>query len=261
MTGRLTGKVALVSGGARGMGASHVRALAAEGAKVVIADLLDDDGTALAAELGDSGHYTHLDVTEPTDWEKTVASTLDRFGQLDVLVNNAGIMNFGPLEDFDIGEWHRIIGINLTGVFLGMRASIKAMTASGGGSIVNISSIEGLNGSPMAAGYVTSKWGVRGLTKGAALELAPRKIRVNSVHPGLIHTPMTEWLPDDLFNIPMGRAGDPLDVSKMVVYLASDDSAYSTGAEFVVDGGISAGLAHRDDLFAMSATEEIAQNA
>jgi len=251
VAGRLAGKVALISGGARGMGASHMRALAAEGAMVVAGDVLDDEGAALADQLGDSAHYVHLDVTDPGEWESAVGSAVERFGRLDVLVNNAGILNYGSLEDFDIAEWNRIIGINLTGVFLGMRAVIKVMAGSGGGSIINISSIDGLNGSPGAAGYVASKWGVRGLTKCAALELASRNIRVNSVHPGLIRTPMIHGFPEDVFNIPMGRAGDPLEVSKMVAYLASDDSGYSTGAEFVVDGGVAAGLAHRDDLFSI----------
>ncbi|WP_421845391.1 glucose 1-dehydrogenase [Mycobacterium sp.] len=252
MAGRLAGKVALISGGARGMGAAHMRALADEGAMVVAGDVLDDEGAALTAELNESALYVHLDVTDPGDWEGAVVSTVERFGRLDVLINNAGILNYGPLEDFDIAEWHRIIEINLTGVFLGMRAVIKAMDATGGGSIINISSIDGLNGSPGAVGYVASKWGVRGLTKCAALELASRNIRVNSVHPGLIRTPMIDGFPEDVFNIPMRRAGDPMEVSKMVVYLASDDSAYSTGSEFVVDGGVAAGLAHRDDLFELN---------
>ena len=251
MSGALAGKVVLISGGARGMGASHMRALAAEGATAIAGDVLDDEGAALVDQLGESAYYLHLDVTDPGEWERAVGSTMERFGRLDVLVNNAGILNYGALEDFDIAEWHRIIGINLTGVFLGMRAAIPAMTNSGGGSIINISSIDGLNGSPGAAGYVASKWGVRGLTKCAALELASRNIRVNSVHPGLIRTPMIDGFPEDVFNIPMGRAGDPLEVSKMVVYLASDDSGYSTGSEFVVDGGVAAGLAHRDDLFSI----------
>lgn len=171
MAGRLADKVALISGGARGMGASHAEAMIAEGAQVVIADLLDDEGAATAERLGDAARYVHLDVTSPEDWAAAVAATVDTFGKLNVLVNNAGIINVGTVEDYDLNDWHRIIDINLTGVFLGMRASVKALREAGGGSIVNISSIEGLGGTAMTHGYTAAKFGVRGITKSAAWEL------------------------------------------------------------------------------------------
>lgn len=246
MAGRLTGKVALVSGGARGMGASHVRALVAEGAHVVLGDILDDEGRAVAAELGDAARYVHLDVTQPKQWTAAVDTAVNEFGGLHVLVNNAGILNIGTIEDYALSEWQRILDINVTGVFLGIRAAVKPMKEAGRGSIINISSIEGLAGTIASHGYTVSKFAVRGLTKSTALELGPSGIRVNSIHPGLVKTPMTEWVPEDLFQTALGRAAEPMEVSNLVVYLASDESSYSTGAEFVVDGGTVAGLAHKD---------------
>ena len=246
MAERLAGKVALVSGGARGMGASHVRTLVAEGAKVVFGDILDDEGKAVAAELGDAVRYVHLDVTKPGEWDAAVATAVAEFGGVDVLVNNAGIINIGTLEDYELSEWHRILDINLTGVFLGIRAVVKPMKEVGRGSIINISSIEGMAGTIACHGYTATKFAVRGLTKSAALELGPSGIRVNSVHPGLVKTPMTEWVPEDIFQSALGRIAEPKEVSNLVVYLASDDSSYSTGSEFVVDGGTTAGLGHKD---------------
>jgi 3alpha(or 20beta)-hydroxysteroid dehydrogenase len=246
MTGRLTGKVAVVSGGARGMGASHVRTLVAEGAKVVFGDILDHEGELVAKELGDAARYVHLDVTQAKDWESAVATAVSEFGGVDILVNNAGILNVGMIEDYDIAEWHRILDINLTGVFLGIRAVVKPMKEAGRGSIINISSIEGMAGTIACHGYTATKFAVRGLTKSTALELGPSGIRVNSIHPGLIKTPMTEWVPDDIFQTALGRAAEPKEVSNLVVYLASDESSYSTGSEFVVDGGCTAGLGHKD---------------
>jgi 3alpha(or 20beta)-hydroxysteroid dehydrogenase len=246
MADRLTGKVALVSGGARGMGASHVRTMVAEGAKVVFGDILDDEGEAVAKEIGDDARYVHLDVTQPEDWESAVATAVSEFGGLDVLVNNAGIINVGTIEDYALSEWQRILDINLTGVFLGIRAVVKTMKEAGRGSIINISSIEGMAGTLGCHGYTASKFAVRGLTKSAAMELGPFGIRVNSIHPGLIKTPMTEWVPEDIFQSALGRIAQPKEVSNLVVYLASDDSSYSTGSEFVVDGGTTAGLAHKD---------------
>ncbi|MEV5831978.1 glucose 1-dehydrogenase [Nocardia sp. NPDC052112] len=243
--GRVDGKVALISGGARGMGAAHAELLVAEGAKVVIGDILDEDGKAVAESLGDAARYVHLDVTEPVHWEKAVHEALQAFGKLDVLVNNAGIVNGGPLGKFDLGKWRQIIDVNLTGTFLGMRAVVEPMVAAGGGSIINVSSIEGLRGAPWAHGYVASKWGVRGLAKSAALELASHNIRVNSLHPGLIRTPMTENIPDDLVTIPMGRPAQPSEVATFVLFLASDESSYATGAEFVMDGGLVAAVPHK----------------
>jgi 3alpha(or 20beta)-hydroxysteroid dehydrogenase len=243
--GRVDGKVALISGGARGMGASHARALVAGGAKVVTGDILDDEGKALAKELGDAARFVHLDVTQPDQWKAAVDVALREFGTLNVLVNNAGIINGNNLRTFPLADWQKIIDINLTGTFLGMQVAVEPMIAAGGGSIINISSVEGLRGSPLLYGYVASKYGVRGLAKAAALELAQYKIRVNSIHPGLIRTPMTAGIPEDFLQIPLGRGAEPGEVSACVVYLASDESSYSTGGEFLVDGGLTAGIPHK----------------
>ncbi len=243
--GRVDGKAAIISGGARGMGAAHARALVAEGGKVVIGDILDDEGEALAAELGAAARYVHLDVTEPDDWKQAVDVAVGEFGLLNVLVNNAGIVNGSTLENFDLARWQQILDVNLTGTFLGIQAVVEPMKAAGGGSIMNISSVEGLRGSTWAHGYVATKWGVRGLAKSAALELAPHKIRVNSIHPGMIRTPMTENLPEDMVKTPLGRAADPEEVATFVVFLASEESSFATGSEFVVDGGLVADVPHK----------------
>jgi len=235
--GRVDGKVALISGGARNIGGASARALVAEGAKVVIGDLLDDEGKALADELGDSARYIRLDVTQDEDWRAAVAFTLSEFGTLNVLFNNAGIFNGGPLNRYKSAQWQEMLDVNLTGPFLGMRAATDALIAAGGGSIINTSSIEGLRGTPWAHGYVASKWGLTGLTKSAAMELATHGIRVNSIHPGRISTPATDQMPADLIPIPLGRPGKPEEVAAFVVFLASDESSFATGSEFVVDGG------------------------
>lgn len=227
------------------MGAAHARALVAEGAKVVLGDILDDEGKAVADEIGASARYVHLDVTQPDDWQAAVDTALADFGTLNVLVNNAGIVAGAPLQKFDVAKWQKVIDVNLTGTFLGMRAVIDPMIAAGGGSIMNVSSIEGLRGAPWAHPYVASKWAVRGLAKSAALELAPHNIRVNSIHPGLIRTPMTANLPEDLVTIPMGRPAEPEEVSTFVVFLASDESSYSTGSEFIMDGGLVTAVPHK----------------
>ncbi|MBO0866705.1 MAG: glucose 1-dehydrogenase [Mycobacterium sp.] len=243
--GRVDGKVALISGGARGMGASHARLLVEEGASVVIGDILDEEGKALADELGDAARYVHLDVTELEQWEAAVATAVDDFGKLDVLVNNAGIVALGQLKSFDLAKWQKVIDVNLTGTFLGMRVAVEPMIAAGGGSIINVSSIEGLRGAPMVHPYVASKWAVRGLSKSAALELAPHKIRVNSIHPGFIRTPMTKHLPDDMVTIPLGRPAESREVSTFVLFLASDESSYATGSEFIMDGGLVTDVPHK----------------
>ncbi len=240
--GRVEGKVALISGGARNIGGASARMLVGEGAKVVIGDLLDEEGNALAEELcqefgPSSARYVHLDVTQDEDWRAAVELTVAEFGKLDVLFNNAGIFNGGQLQRYKTEQWQQMLDVNLTGAFLGIRAAADAMIASGGGSIINTSSIEGLRGTPWAHGYVASKWGLRGLTKSVALELAPHGIRVNSLHPGRISTPATDAMPVDMIPIPLGRPGVPDEVASFVVFLASDESSFATGAEFTMDGG------------------------
>jgi 3alpha(or 20beta)-hydroxysteroid dehydrogenase len=243
--GRVDGKVALISGGARGMGAADARMLVAEGAKVVIGDILDDEGKALADDIGDDARYVHLDVTDFDQWLAAVTTATEEFGALNVLVNNAGIVALGPLQSLDVAKWQNVLNVNLTGTMLGMKASIEPMTVAGGGSIINVSSIEGLRGAAWVHSYVASKWAVRGLTKSAALELAPANIRVNSIHPGFIRTPMTKYLPEDTVLAPMGRPGTPDEVATFVLFLASDESSFATGAEFVMDGGLVADVPHR----------------
>lgn len=243
--GRVEGKVALISGGARGMGAEDARLLVEEGAKVVIGDIRDDEGKALAAEIGAAARYVHLDVTQLDQWEAAVATAIGEFGKLDVLVNNAGIVAAGPLREFRMDKWQQVIDVNLTGTFLGMRSVVDPMTEAGGGSIINVSSIEGIRGAPMVHPYVASKWAVRGITKSAALELAPVNIRVNSVHPGFIRTPMTAHLPEDMVTIPLGRPAEAREVATFVVFLASDEASYATGSEFIMDGGLVTDVPHK----------------
>lgn len=238
---RLSGKIALISGGARGMGASHSRAIVEHGGRVVIGDILDDEGTALADELGENAVYIHLDVTSSEDWAAAVDLAETTFGGLNVLVNNAGIVNFGSLTDYTRQQWDLIIAINLTGPYLGMAAARDALVASAPSSIVNISSTAGLQGGAAVHGYTASKFGVRGITKSVAMELGEYNVRANSIHPGVIRTPMTDGLElgDQLGAL--NRIGEPSEVSNLVVYLASDESSFSTGAEFVIDGGELAG--------------------
>jgi len=243
--GRVDNKVALITGGARGMGAADARMLVKEGAKVVIGDILDDEGQALADELGDTARYVHLDVSSADDWTAAVETALSSFGKLNVLVNNAGIVQVGPLKTLDVARWQKVLDVNLTGPMLGTKAVIGPMIEAGGGSIINVSSIEGLRGAAYVHSYVASKWGLRGLTKSSALELASSNIRVNSIHPGFIRTPMTEHLPEDMVQTPLGRPGTPDEVATFVVFLASDESSFSTGSEFVVDGGLVTDVPHR----------------
>jgi 3alpha(or 20beta)-hydroxysteroid dehydrogenase len=246
VTGRLDGKVALITGGSRGMGAATARRFVAEGARVVLGDVLDDDGKALADVLGESARYLHHDVTSEDDWAAAIGTTEREFGQLDVLVNNAGILRFASIEEQTLDELRLILDINLIGTFLGMRAAIPAMRRAGGGSIVNLSSTEGLGATVLCGAYTASKFGVRGITKVAALEYGREKIRVNSVHPGGIDTPMTREVMDDqgrkyvAGKVALKRMGTADDVASLITFLASDDSAYCTGAEFVVDGGATA---------------------
>ena len=251
--GRLDGKVALVSGAARGMGQAEAQLFAAEGAKVAVCDIIDDEGKAVASEIGSSAIFQHLDVTREEDWAAATAATTAAFGKLDVLVNNAGIGEIVPFAEMPLEDYRRVTEVNQTGVFLGMKAAIEPMTAAGGGSIITISSIDGLVGATSVLHYIASKWAVRGMTKAAAMELGDRGIRVNSVHPGFIHTmignpkgtprPEGRTVLDDFTArwTPLGRTGEPEDIAKLVLFLASDDSAYSTGSEFTADGGMITG--------------------
>ena len=245
---RLENKVAFVSGGARGMGAAEARLFAREGAKVVIGDVLDDEGRqteAAITEFGGECLYVHLDVTSEESWGSAVAETVNRFGKLDILVNNAGVVSRVPLEDLDVDEWDRVMDINSKGVFLGTKAAIPEMRRSGGGSIVNISSISGIAGqSYVSAVYNASKGAVRIFTKSTAIQYASEGIRANSIHPGPIDTPMTAFrqgdpqaVADSIGRIPLGRNGVPDDVAYGVLYLASDESSFVTGSELVIDGG------------------------
>jgi 3alpha(or 20beta)-hydroxysteroid dehydrogenase len=245
--GRLDGKVALVTGGARGMGASHVRTFLAEGAKVVFGDVRRDEGRSLEKELGGDCRFAVHDVTAEDDWAAIVAATTAAFGGLDVLVNNAGILGFGSVAEMTAADFRRFLEVNLVSQWLGIKHAGPVMRE--GGSIVNISSVNGLVGAAGLTGYSASKAGVRGLTRSAAIELAPRRIRVNSVHPGGVATPMVGRDADDLeerrggvmAGLPIPRYASPREVSNMVLFLAGDESSYCTGAEFVVDGGMTAG--------------------
>lgn len=243
--GRVDGKVALITGGARGMGAAHARMLVGEGAKVVIGDILDEPGEALAAELGDAARFVHLDVTDADQWAAAVTTATEHFGLLNVLVNNAGISALGKIGEFDMAKWQKCIDVNLTGTFLGMQSVVAPMREAGGGSIINISSIEGMRGATLLHAYVASKWAVRGLTKSAAIDLGKDKIRVNTILPGFIRTPMTKYFPDDMMIAPLGRPGQSDEVATFVVFLASDESSFATGSEFVVDGGLTTDVPHK----------------
>ncbi|MBL9010976.1 MAG: SDR family oxidoreductase [Alphaproteobacteria bacterium] len=227
----------IITGGARGIGGATARLLCAGGAKVMIADVLDADGEALAAELGPNALYRHLDVTSDEDWRTAVAAAEAAFGGLNALFNNAGIVAFSSVAACTPDAFRRVIDVNLTGVFLGIHAAAPALARAGGGVIVNTSSTAGLQGYANLAAYVASKWGVRGLTKAAALDLAPQRIRVVSIHPGPIATPMTAGLSGDLARAqPIPRFGEADEVARMARFLLVEAS-YSTGSEFVVDGG------------------------
>jgi 3alpha(or 20beta)-hydroxysteroid dehydrogenase len=248
--GRLDGKVALITGGARGMGKSHVRHFVAEGARVVFGDVLDDRGQAVAEKLGEkSCRYVHHDVTSEADWAAAIALATETFGRLDVLVNNAGVLRFAKIADMSPADFRQILEVNAVGCWLGMKAVIEPMKAGGGGSIVNISSIEGFTGAAGLSAYTASKFAIRGMTKVAAQELGEFGIRVNSVHPGGVLTSMTLGQTEAydgqgaafLAAMPLARFADPVEISRLVAFLASDDSSYSTGSEFVADGGVLSG--------------------
>lgn len=243
MSERLGGKVAFISGGARGLGASHARHLAREGARVVIGDLLHDQGRALVNELtnelgAERALFVPLDVTDENAWQAAREQAEANFGPISILVNNAGIQKLGTVLDSTLKDFDAVVKVNLNGTFLGTKVIAPSLIRAGGGSIINVSSIAGLIGLPNTVGYVAAKWAVRGITKAAALELGPHRIRVNSIHPGRIVTDLTAGLnapirPNQLIKEP----GQPEDVSNLVAFLASDESRFSTGVEFIVDGG------------------------
>lgn len=255
---RFDHQTVLVTGGTGGQGASHVRAFHAEGANVVIGDIDPERGAALAAELGARALFVRLDVTDERSWAETVVAAEETFGPLRVLVNNAGVQNPpAPIEATDPGTWARILDINLTGTFLGLRAAAPALRRAGGGAVVNIASTSGVGGTALYAPYVASKWALRGLTRTAALELGRDGIRVNAIHPGVIETPfitepaagsdapISDFYSPEPFAIP--RLGVPADVSALVLFLASPEASFVTGAEYVVDGGLLLGPAWKSD--------------
>lgn len=251
--GKLDGRVILISGAARGQGEAEARLFVAEGARVILGDVLDTEGKVVAADLGPAARYIHLDVTSEADWTTAVSEATSTFGKLDGLINNAGILRFGPIVDTSLADYLQIVQVNQVGVFLGMKAVIPALTAAGGGTIVNTSSTNGLQGVAGTIGYTATKFAVRGMTKAAALELGSAGIRVNSIHPGGIDTPMVrpenveglvadETSSADIYAaLPLGRVGQPEEVAKLALFLTSDDSSYSTGSEFLIDGGMTAG--------------------
>ncbi|MGE0621944.1 MAG: SDR family NAD(P)-dependent oxidoreductase [Pseudomonadales bacterium] len=242
--GRLDGKVCLITGAARGQGAAEARLFAAEGGTVWLTDVLDREGEAVAEEVG--GTYRRLDVREEDAWKRLVEEMVTSCGSVDVLVNNAGIFDTGRHFEIDVAAFQRVMDVNCLGVFLGMRAVSPIMREQGSGSIVNISSLAGMSGGIGAFAYTTSKWAVRGMTKAAAAENGRRNVRVNSIHPGLIDTDMLHQLPGSedearlTRRVPLGRAARPEEVARLALFLASDESSYATGAEFVIDGGLNA---------------------
>src|SRR5712671_5251434 len=240
---RFHNRTVIVTGSARGMGASHARGFVAEGANVVIADVLEKEGRTLARELGDHAIFSRRDVTSDGDWAATVAAAEDAFGPVSVLVNNAGIVRFGPIAETEPAAWRRVIDINLTGSYLGIRAVVSSMRKAGGGAIANTSAGAGMTGTPGVAAYVASKWGVRGLTKTAALELARDNIRVNSIHPGNVRTPMVAGSEAAAVgagivrDLAIPRIAEPEEITQLVLFVASDQASFSTGSEFIADGG------------------------
>ena len=245
---RLDGKVAIITGGARGMGGATSRLFAAEGAKVVIADVLDKEGAELAAELKGSAIFQHHDVTDEASWSSVVAKAIATFGKVDILVNNAGILLFKTLLDTSKADYERVLGVNLMGAFLGIKAVAPHMIERGSGSIVNVSSVDGMKGANSLGAYSSSKWGLRGLTRVAAMEFGHKGVRVNSVHPGGIDTAMGNPYSENRTEVnkrytmvPLQRVGDPIEVARTSLFLASDDSSYLCGSEIAVDGGMLTG--------------------
>ena len=246
---RLANKVAIITGAARGMGAATARLFVSEGARVVIADVLEEPGQALAEELGEHARFQHLDVRDETQWRALLDQTSETFGEVDVLVNNAGVLQFSTLFQTSQEDFERVISINLTGTFNGLRIVGERMVTRGRGSIVNISSVDGMKGANGLGAYCASKWGIRGLTRVAAMELGHRGVRVNSVHPGGVDTLMGNPYQEGkaqvnqrYAQVPLQRVGEPIEVARTSLFLASDDSSYLCGAEITVDGGMSTGI-------------------
>lgn len=251
--GRLEGKVALITGAARGIGAGTARIFAAEGASVVLGDLRDELGKEVAETIGGAATYVHHDVREEESWRNFVAGALDQHGRIDALVNNAGIMHVSPIVETRLEDLLAVLQTNLVGVFLGMKHCAPAMLGTGGGAIVNISSSQGLEGAAQLGCYVASKFAVTGITQTAALELGPQGVRVNSIHPAGIDTPMGDGSMEEFEGIdsaaffaatPAGRMGSPEEIGSMAAYLASDEAVYIHGAQFKVDGGLTAGASY-----------------
>jgi len=240
--GRLDGKIAIITGAASGMGRAHAERFAREGAKVAVTDINAKDGAAVASKIGASARFFIHDVTSAASWDKVISAVETSFGPANVLVNNAGISSLVHLDELSEVEYRKVFDVNQLSVFLGMKAVSPSMRRAGGGSIINISSTCGILAVPCTVAYTATKFAVRGMSKAAALDLAKDKIRVNSVHPGLTRTPMLDPNIERDFTkrVPLARVSDADEVSSIVVYLASDDSSYSTGAEFVVDGGLTA---------------------
>ena len=242
--GILDGRVAIISGAARGQGAAEARLLAGNGARVVLTDVLSELGQEVAAEIGDSACFVEHDVSSPEGWDEVVSTAVNRFGSVDILVNNAAISRALKLEDTDPEVYEELFRVNQMGVYLGMRAVIAPMKAAGGGSIINISSVAGLQGTSTLFAYTANKWAVRGMTKSAALELARYRIRVNCIFPGVIDTPILGTNPDSMNDalvksIPMRRMGRPEEIAEAVLFLSSPRSSFATGADFAIDGGMS----------------------
>jgi 3alpha(or 20beta)-hydroxysteroid dehydrogenase len=245
---RLAGKVAIVTGGARGQGAAEAKLFVAEGARVVIGDVLADEGELLAKELGTAARFLRMDVSREADWRAALAAARE-LGPLTTLVNNAAIQHTAPLTETTTEDYLRVIGVNQVGCFIGLRTCAPMLAANGGGSIVNVASMDGTRGTNGMVAYVSSKWAMRGLTKVAAIEFGPANIRVNTILPGSILTPMGNPNNEDMATYsrhfsghPLGRIGMPEEIAKLALFLASDDSSYCTGAEFLADGGATAGV-------------------